>query len=87
MMGDRYTGGGIPEAEFADTTNDEVAIFERILTGAEIRDLALASGRLGLTDSAAAPTGQRAAALKKCKKKHSKKARKKCKKKAKRLPV
>ena len=34
-----------------------------------------------------APTGQRAAALKKCKKKHSKKARKKCRKKAKLLPV
>jgi hypothetical protein len=32
-------------------------------------------------------TGQRAAALKKCKKKHSRKARKKCKKKARRLPV
>jgi hypothetical protein len=32
-------------------------------------------------------TGQRAAALKKCKKKHSRKKRKKCKKKAKRLPV
>jgi hypothetical protein len=36
---------------------------------------------------AAAPTGQRAAALKKCKKKHSKKAKKKCKKKARLLPV
>jgi hypothetical protein len=33
------------------------------------------------------PTGQRAAALKKCKKKHSKKARKKCRKKAVALPV
>jgi hypothetical protein len=33
------------------------------------------------------PTGQRAAALKKCKKKHSHKAKKKCKKKARRLPV
>jgi hypothetical protein len=33
------------------------------------------------------PTGQRAAALKKCKKKHSHKAKKKCKKKAKKLPV
>jgi hypothetical protein len=33
------------------------------------------------------PTGQRAKALKKCKKKHSKKARKKCRKKAKKLPV
>jgi hypothetical protein len=33
------------------------------------------------------PTGQRAAALKKCKKKKSKQARKKCKKKANRLPV
>jgi hypothetical protein len=33
------------------------------------------------------PTGQRAAALKKCKKKHSKKARKRCKKKAALLPV
>jgi hypothetical protein len=32
-------------------------------------------------------TGQRAAALKKCKKKHSKQARKKCQKKAKRLPA
>jgi hypothetical protein len=35
----------------------------------------------------ATPTGQRASALKKCKKKHSKKARKKCRKKARRLPV
>ncbi len=34
-----------------------------------------------------APTGQRAAALKKCKKKHSHKARKKCKKKANLLPI
>jgi hypothetical protein len=34
-----------------------------------------------------APTGQRAAALKKCKKKHPHKAKKKCKKKANRLPV
>ncbi len=33
------------------------------------------------------PTGQRAAALKKCKKKQSKKARKKCRKKAQLLPV
>jgi hypothetical protein len=33
------------------------------------------------------PTGQRAAALKKCKKKHSHKAKKKCKKKARKLPV
>jgi hypothetical protein len=33
------------------------------------------------------PTGQRAAALKKCKKKHSHKAKKKCKKKASLLPV
>ena len=32
-------------------------------------------------------TGLRAAALKKCKKKHSRKARKRCKKKARRLPV
>lgn len=37
--------------------------------------------------TAAASTGQRAAALKKCKKKRSKKARKKCKKKANKLPV
>jgi hypothetical protein len=36
--------------------------------------------------TATAPTGQRAAALKKCKKKHAKKARKKCKRKARRLP-
>ena len=32
-------------------------------------------------------TGQRAAALKKCKKKHSARARRKCRKKAKLLPV
>ena len=32
-------------------------------------------------------TGQRAAALKKCKKKHSKKAKRKCRKRAKKLPV
>jgi hypothetical protein len=36
---------------------------------------------------AAAATGQRAAALKKCKKKHSKAKRRKCKKKARKLPV
>jgi DNA-binding beta-propeller fold protein YncE len=33
------------------------------------------------------PTGKRAAALKKCKKKHSKKKRKKCRKRARKLPV
>jgi hypothetical protein len=37
--------------------------------------------------AATGPTGERAAALKKCKKKHSAKARKKCKRKARRLPV
>jgi len=37
--------------------------------------------------AATGPTGQRAAALKKCKKKKSAKARKKCKQKAKKLPV
>jgi hypothetical protein len=37
--------------------------------------------------SSTGPTGQRAAALKKCKKKHSKKKRKKCRKKARKLPV
>jgi hypothetical protein len=36
---------------------------------------------------AASATGQRAAALKKCKKKHSKRARRKCRKKAKLLPL
>jgi hypothetical protein len=36
---------------------------------------------------ASGPTGQRAAALRMCKKKHSAKTRKKCRKKAKRLPV
>jgi hypothetical protein len=35
----------------------------------------------------AGPTGRRAAALKKCKKKHSHKAKKKCRKKARKLPV
>jgi hypothetical protein len=37
--------------------------------------------------AAATPTGQRAAALKKCKKKHSHKKRRKCRKRANRLPV
>ena len=37
--------------------------------------------------TATVTTGQRAAALKKCKKKHSKQARKKCRKKAQRLPL
>ncbi|MDX6616630.1 MAG: hypothetical protein QOD60_1721 [Solirubrobacterales bacterium] len=37
--------------------------------------------------TSAGPTGQRAAALKKCKKKHSHKKRKKCKKRAQKLPV
>ena len=39
------------------------------------------------TTPAPSPTGQRAAALKKCKKKQGKKARKKCKRKASLLPV
>ena len=39
------------------------------------------------TPVSTAPTGQRAAALKKCKKKKSATARKKCKKKAKKLPI
>jgi hypothetical protein len=45
--------------------------------------------RLTLADppAVASPTGQRAAALAKCKKKHSKKKRKKCRKKANLLPV
>jgi beta-propeller uncharacterized protein DUF5122 len=37
--------------------------------------------------SPAGPTGRRAAALKKCKKKHSRKSKRKCKKKAKKLPL
>jgi hypothetical protein len=37
--------------------------------------------------AATGPTGERAAALKKCKKKHSQKKRKKCRKRAKKLPV
>jgi len=51
----------------------------------------VAAATLTLDGTSAPPTatstGQRAAALKKCKKKKSKKARKKCKKKARRLPV
>jgi hypothetical protein len=84
MMGTRYQGDGTPYSlEMDDATYDDVAVFERILGDAEIRDLALASGHLA--------TGRRAAALKRCKKKHkeshNKKKLKKCKKKAKRLPV
>jgi hypothetical protein len=43
-------------------------------------------GAPGPAPSVTGPTGQRAAALAKCKKKHTKKARKKCKRKARRLP-
>jgi hypothetical protein len=46
-----------------------------------------ASTRSALATQSCPATGERAAALKKCKKKHSKKARKKCRKKAKELPV
>jgi hypothetical protein len=46
-----------------------------------------ASTRTAAATQACPPTGQRAAALKKCKKKHSKKARKKCRNKAQQLPV
>jgi hypothetical protein len=45
------------------------------------------SSRSASATQSCGPTGLRAAALKKCKKKHSKKARKKCRKKAKLLPV
>jgi hypothetical protein len=45
------------------------------------------SANLEPTPAATGPTGQRAAALKKCKKKHSKRARRKCRKKARLLPV
>jgi hypothetical protein len=46
-----------------------------------------ASTRSALATQSCPATGQRAAALKKCKKKHAKKARKKCRKKAEQLPV
>jgi glucose/arabinose dehydrogenase len=46
-----------------------------------------ASPELPIAPHAIAPTGERAAALKKCKRKNSKKARKRCRKKAHRLPV
>jgi hypothetical protein len=42
---------------------------------------------LGFATTVDVATGQRAAALKKCKKKHPKKKRKKCRKKARKLPV
>jgi hypothetical protein len=45
------------------------------------------SGRSAAATQSCGPTGQRAAALKKCKKKRTKKARKRCRKRAKRLPV
>ena len=43
MMGNRFKGDGTPEVEFADTTNQEFAIFERILSDTEIQDLARSS--------------------------------------------
>lgn len=50
-------------------------------------EIAPAQSPPGLTPNPTTPTGQRAAALKKCKKKHSAKKRKKCKRKANQLPV
>jgi hypothetical protein len=50
-------------------------------------DLAFKTYVAPSTAAITGPTGQRAAALKKCKKKHSHKAKKKCKKKARKLPV
>jgi hypothetical protein len=50
-------------------------------------DPTLGGGGGGATTATPQPTGQRARALKKCKKKKSAKARKKCKKKANRLPL
>jgi hypothetical protein len=48
---------------------------------------ALVNADVECSSSSAGPTGQRATALAKCKKKHSAKARKKCRSKAKHLPV
>ena len=45
MFGTRFTQSGTPfDAEMHDATYDEVAIFERVLSDAEIRNLALSSG-------------------------------------------
>jgi Ca2+-binding RTX toxin-like protein len=45
LLGNHFTVRGVPEAtEWADNTYDEVAIFDRILTDDEIRDLAAAAG-------------------------------------------
>jgi hypothetical protein len=62
--------------------------FRHVSTSFDIDDVSVtAPDALGPPAVSAGPTGQRAAALAKCNKKHSKKARKKCRKKANLLPV
>jgi hypothetical protein len=69
-------GSGGRAAALQIATNDHTTTVSTIaLTGT------------GSTPQVGLETGQRAAALKKCKKKHSHKKRKKCRKKANRLPV
>jgi hypothetical protein len=77
-------GGGLAYAlwDRSDGTDDRIQL--SLFTPPAPVPVAPGAGPQG---SAAGPTGKRAAALKKCKKKKSPKARKRCKKKAKKLPV
>ncbi len=45
MIGNHFGVNGLPEpSQWANNTYDEAAIFDRILTAAEIRELAAAAG-------------------------------------------
>jgi hypothetical protein len=79
-LGARFGFSGSPPlADGAMQTFNTGASDEELGFNADVNVMETATG--------APPTGQRAAALKRCKKKHSAKKRKKCRKKAKLLPV
>jgi hypothetical protein len=83
-LGARFGFSGPPPlADGAMQTFDTGASDEELGFNADVN----ADVNVMETATAVPPTGKRAAALKKCKKKHSKKARKRCKKKARKLPV
>jgi ELWxxDGT repeat protein len=96
MVEDAIPGGGlnpgVASSSPQDLTNVNGTVFfsaDNGTDGTELWKTTTEAASPGSSPGASAPgpTGRRAAALKKCKKKKSAKARSKCKKKAKKLPV
>ncbi len=93
IVGNGSSGDPCPDGGFYDSPDDSTA-----WTGPNLHDDAVFSTFVGGPPSVSGPppppppastgpTGKRAAALAKCKKKHSRKARKRCRKKARALPA